>query len=425
MGKNDFDGPILNSMDQLEIKYTKFKTDLISSDFNIHGKTKIIFMSSLEQIAMIKVITSLGMNESIKQVIINYISSTFKLDMINLRLREIKNCIITKISMLPIPKYIAEKLLSVVSPEIKNNDNQELMYFLLSNLDYDQQQEVFKNCYRSIVKDIFTQWLWRIDFLPIAIRIINENNPYPYFYILEELKVFRKSFRTEDKYYDQYKFIFKQLWRQSSKSLNDFKFDKDNWFTFEKLVAHSLSLLPDLDIIKLIFKELNAHQKKYIFLGYLGQYYFFYLMISDQWQMLELFINYTLPSEKDVSHLKEIFFKDREHEIDEYFLEEVLDKMHYFWRRPFKYEEEILQLWQSLIYKKAKYLIFFIIDFPKTIGEMKKYFSWCFEENHVALVWLEIHFSELYLWISATLKIKEEISYKSLRREICRAFLSY
>ncbi|WP_032138567.1 hypothetical protein [Rickettsia tamurae] len=273
-----------------------------------------------------------------------------------------------------------EKAKNIISL-VKKLGNQDLRYSLLSNLNYEQQQEVFKECSGNILVSILNDWLWKEYFLPTALHVLDIMSPLSYLYILKEINKEKiKNSQEESRYiYDQYKSIFKQLWQEGSKCSKDVIFEHENGRSLEGLVIFSLSWKRDIDIIELIFNDLNTQQKKNIIFGYNGIRHCANLIQSDQWDSLELFIKYTLSSEEDMSQLKQRMIKNKGHEIAVHFLEqEALDKIEYFMNWACKSEEEVDQLRQNFARIKCSATSESIIANNKVdFTELEHHFKWC------------------------------------------------
>lgn len=115
----------------------------------------------------------------------------------------------------------------------------EIKYSILSNLNYEQQQEVFKRYSHVILCDILNDWVWEGYFLPTALHILDIINPSFYLMTMEKLheKMMSNSQEENKRIYDQCKYLFKILWQKSSKSLKDYAV-KQNEVLFVSLPHH-------------------------------------------------------------------------------------------------------------------------------------------------------------------------------------------
>lgn len=326
-------------------------------------------------------------------------------------------------------KLNAEEKAKNIKPLIRKLGNQDLRYTLLSNLDFDQQQDVFKECSGSILVDILSDWLWGDYFLPIALHVLDIMDPLAYLYILKEInKEKMLNSQQENEYiYKGYKFIFKKLWQKGSKNMKDFIFNHNNGRSLGYLITYSLSWEHDMDTIRLIFNDLNPQQKKNIIFEYDdGISHCAHLIKSDQWNLLELFINYALSSDEDIRQLKQRLVKDNGREIMLHFLEqEALDKAERFMSWAFNSEEESNQFRLSFAHIKMYESTLITIIAKEDVGftKLDNHFKWCAKGNVTLINQFKAEIFKFSCSKKLIRKLTDEESFKLLEKVLNWCFL--
>lgn len=267
-------------------------------------------------------------------------------------------------------------------------DNKELGYSLLSSLSYEQQQGVLKELSFYLLRNILEDSLWEEYFLQIAFHVLDIMDPKAYFYILKEINEKKiQNCPEENKcMYDRYKSLFKKLWLKGSKHMKDYIFENESGSNFGKFITYSLSWERDMDVIDLIFHDLNTKQKEKIIFQKSGVSRCFDFIKNDEWDLLEKFINITLSSENDINELKEILIKVKGNEIAAHFLDEkTFDKIEYFMRWVFKSEEEIdhfrLNLAHVICPDTSELILYHDGINIAVLEKINSHFTWCAKGN--------------------------------------------
>lgn len=135
-----------------------------------------------------------------------------------------------------------------------------------------------------------------------------------------------------------------------------------------------------MDIIELVFNDLNEQQKKDIILDFNNIDQFLDLIINDELYLLELFIRCIFTSEEDISQFEKRMLKYTAYKIAEHFFEHeaAFDKMEHFLRWASKSEEEIGEFRKSLAYIKPKVILkSFISNNKLDFAKLEYHFQWC------------------------------------------------
>lgn len=255
--------------------------------------------------------------------------------------------------------------------------NQDFRYSLLSNLDYEMQQNVFKECSYTILSDILNDWLWEEYFLPTALHVLDIMDPLYYLPILKDVSdKINMNYMKKNKYlYNMYKSIFMQLWKEGSRHFKIFEYD--NGRSLQRLVSSSLSWAPDMDVIEFILMDLDKRQKKLILFGFDGFQHCVNLMKCGLWDSLELLIKNTLSTEY-VHLLKQTLLINTARAIAVHLLNtQALDKVEHFMSWVFETEEEIDKFRKTLLDDICETLLESIIaNNTVDFTEIESYLKW-------------------------------------------------
>lgn len=277
-----------------------------------------------------------------------------------------------------------EKAKNIV-PFVKELYKQELIYSLLSNISYEQQQEVFKDCSDTILHSHFNDWLWGEYFLPTTFHVMNIMDQFCYLRTLSEIVDIKTNYQARNNYlYDQCKSFVNLLWQRSPSPLKDFICKHKDMNLLEELVM-VLSLERDVDILKLIFDDLTIQQRRDIIVGYSIFDHCYNYIENDQCDLLELFIRSILSSEEDVKWFKKVLRTNKIHETAEKILDiEELDKIERFLGWACESKEEIDEAKLDILSFKLNSTEKSIIANNKVdLTEFENVVQWCVDPKEV------------------------------------------
>ena len=224
-----------------------------------------------------------------------------------------------------LPLILKERNESIVKESIlriaKRVKDTEVLYFLLTQMDDEQETEMFK-CKPYDVLRCFLEWPFQSLCMEFAncmwdfLRI----NDYYYLLVLTIDKI---------KYWKDWNYqkFFGKVWQKSPKSLKDFFICE---FTNGSLLSEVFQI-KDKENFKLILKDATIEQKKRLIYSYSAQDFCQHLIIDDEWDLLETFTHECLPSEDELIKFKEEF----EESITLKFLKDHITKNNLKWNQVF------------------------------------------------------------------------------------------
>ncbi|XP_015916410.1 uncharacterized protein [Parasteatoda tepidariorum] len=213
-------------------------------------------------------------------------------------------------------KYIWDKLSNeakarqIVSA-IKNTHNTDIRCFLLSQISKEQEKEVFKTYDATqILLGFLDDWLWGQYFLPTIHHIWDIISGCDYLSVLKGIVNKMEKNHEDTEKYNQYKSIFKELWQYAPKHLKEYVFEHNNGHSCHSIFS-SLFCKENIDIIQSILRDANDIQKKKIIFSNYEVDICRFLITSNQWDLLEIFIDYTLFAREDVECCKQALIKKK------------------------------------------------------------------------------------------------------------------
>lgn len=172
----------------------------------------------------------------------------------------------------------------------------DIFCFLLSELNEEQQIEVFKRCgYQVLI--CFLDWPLQIFFMEMANCMWNYLDESIYGELLLQIT---DKIKHGYKDYD-YRKLFGEFWKKTS---NDYK-KNVFWKNFDVRIVSDLFEIRDKDNINLIFQDATPKDKKYLIYSNDAKYICKELTNSDQLDLLKYFIKECLPSENEVIEFKD------------------------------------------------------------------------------------------------------------------------
>ncbi|KJV76965.1 hypothetical protein RHORCCE3_2308 [Rickettsia hoogstraalii str. RCCE3] len=314
----------------------------------------------------------------------------------------------------------SRQIVSVVK-EIRNTD---IQCFFLSQMNAEQQQEVFKANANHILLSFFDNWLWKDYFLPTIHHIWDIMSGLDYLRVLEGIKDSMIQHYEDVEKYNGYKAISKELWRSAPKYLKEFIFEFQNGSRGRNIFL-GLLCKKNIDVIQLMLPDINDIQKKTIIFSYRSINKCYWLIINDQLDVVEMFMSSTLVSEEDINMFKQMLVKDRGHDIAVHFIQnQEWGKVEQFMQWAFKSEEEIREFKEDLAYSKI------CIDILETIvasnkadfEELENHFKWCSSNISIIVDQFKAEIPELFTEVIC--KLIEEDKYQFLEQILNWCFLN-
>ncbi|WP_347938850.1 hypothetical protein [Rickettsia oklahomensis] len=302
---------------------------------------------------------------------------------------------------------------------LQNISNTDLKCFFLSQMNEEQQQEVFKTGSRDILLSLLDDWLWKDYFLPTIHHIWNSISELDYLSVLENIVLYRMEQHYEDiEKYNQYKMLCKELWQFAPKHLKEFVFEFQDGSCGINIFFRLLHTR-NIDLIKLMLPDINNIQKKsMIFSFHSINNKCHQLVISEQLEVLEMFISSALVSEEDINTFKQKFVKLKGHDIAVHFIQNnEWSKVVQFLEWAFKSADAIREFKQGLVYSKiCKNALESIVTNNKAdFVALEHYFKWCVPDSQNIINNFKLGIPKLY-FREIICKLIEEGKYQLLEQ---------
>ena len=140
------------------------------------------------------------------------------------------------------------------------------------------------------------------------------------------------------------------LWEAGSTEFKEFVL-RDEDSELERFLALRLDWEKDGDIIEVIFKNLNAQQKRIIILSLYIVERCYYLICENGWDSIDSFINCTFFSDEDISQMKQKLIQKFGRKLVASFLRhEQFRQLDRYLNWAFQSEEEVTSFRQSINY---------------------------------------------------------------------------
>ena len=166
-------------------------------------------------------------------------------------------------------------------------------------------------------------------------------------------------------------------------------------------------------------------KKKIIFSNY-GVDMCHFLITSNQWDLLEMFIGHTLFSGEDVECFKQTLIEEKGREIAVHFIQnKKWDKVEQFLQWAFKSEDEIKEFKPKLAYSKIcnDILESIVANNKADFTDIEHFFKWCVSGNAKGVVKLKRVIPQLY-FVEVICKLIEEDKYELLEQILNWCFLN-
>lgn len=206
----------------------------------------------------------------------------------------------------------------------------DVLCFLLSQMDKEQEAEVFKGYPRKVLK-CFLNWPWQSLFMEAATRMLNFLFEKDCHYFLREMA--DKAIEGSKDY--NYQKLFGEFWQQSPNAYKRYVIDQcASGFLLSKLFK-----VKDEKNIKLILKDATLIEKKKLIFCDRGKDICQDLVYGDEWGLLKSFILECASSKDEVIKFKEEFKEliIRRHS------EEKLEREKGMWNKFFQLLDDLAQ----------------------------------------------------------------------------------
>ncbi|GBM14346.1 hypothetical protein AVEN_55340-1 [Araneus ventricosus] len=174
----------------------------------------------------------------------------------------------------------------------------DVLCFLLSQINEEQQIEVFKSYPYEVLKCLL-DWPWQSLFMETANRMWDFLSEENYDFLLRIIVD-----KVMDGYKDyNYQNLFEEFWQQSPNAHKRYVIDEcANGFLLSKLFV-----IKDEKSIKLILKDATLVEKEKLIFCDRGKYICQDLINGAEWDLLEFFIRECVPSKNEVIKFKREF----------------------------------------------------------------------------------------------------------------------
>ncbi|KFM71539.1 hypothetical protein X975_17417, partial [Stegodyphus mimosarum] len=177
----------------------------------------------------------------------------------------------------------------------------DVLCFLLSQMDEEQQLEVFKSHICGVFQ-CFLDWPWQDLFMKTASHVWEVLSERKWKYLLTSVTDKVVVGYTD---YD-YQKLFGEFWQQSPATHK--KYIRDNWAGW--FLLYRLFHIEDEENIRLIFSDATVIEKKKFIFSTRGKEICEYLIEHEMWDFLKFFIRECVPSRNDMKKFKEEFTQD-------------------------------------------------------------------------------------------------------------------
>ncbi|WP_353274480.1 hypothetical protein [Wolbachia endosymbiont (group A) of Ennomos erosarius] len=206
----------------------------------------------------------------------------------------------------------------------------DVLCFLLSQMDEEQEAEVFKSYPRKVLK-CFLDWPWQSLFMETATRMLNFLSKEDCHYFLREMG---DKMIEGNKDYD-YQKLFGEFWQQSPNARKRYVIDE----CASGSLLSKLFKIKDKKNISLVLKDATLAEKKKIIFYREGKDICESLIYSNKWDSLKFFIQGCISSKDMMIKFKEEF-KER---IIRRRSEEKLEREKDMWNKFFQLLDDLAQ----------------------------------------------------------------------------------
>ncbi|RDD35197.1 hypothetical protein Wcon_00664 [Wolbachia endosymbiont of Cylisticus convexus] len=207
----------------------------------------------------------------------------------------------------------------------------DVLCFLLSQMDKEQEAEVFKGYPRKVLK-CFLDWPWQNLFMETANRMWDFLSEEDYNYFLRETvdKVIEGH-----KDYD-YQKLFGELWQQSPNASQRYVIGKCASSGF---LLSDLFKIEDEENVRLILNNATVKEKEEIIFYYKGKNICESLIYNNKWDSLKFFVQECISSKEVMIKFKEEFKERIIHRRSE----EELEREKGMWNKFFQLLDDLAQ----------------------------------------------------------------------------------